>query len=344
MKAFGLQTFIWENNFKSIVLMFVFPLILSFLGIIVVFSVYTFSDQPEDNKKSDDFICQSSQYQNTPLCIDDPDTTSTPNPFEKTIEALPTFLPIFYVVVGIWFLIAFAFNKQIILKMTHSKPIARKENPEIYNTVENLCISRGLPVPKIYVIEDQSLNAFATGFSPSDASISFSRGILSTFTKEEIEAVAAHELTHIKNQDIRLMVIAIVFVGIIQTLGEIFIRARIRVRGKKAGQAILIILLLKLVVFIVSFFFTLAVQAAISRRREYLADSGSVELTKNPGALISALQKIEGDPSIEVIRNENVAQMFINHPGKASFWGKIFSTHPPVEERIAAIKMIGGVG
>jgi heat shock protein HtpX len=153
----------------------------------------------------------------------------------------------------VWFLIAFAFNKQIINAMTKSKGLERKDNPKIYNIVENLCISRGLPVPTIQIIEDDSLNAFASGLSPKDSAITFSRGILNKLSDQEIEAVAAHELTHIINRDVRLMIVSIIFVGIIQTIADLIVRVNIRSNNNKdSGNLFLIILAIKIILTIIN--------------------------------------------------------------------------------------------
>lgn len=266
----------------------------------------------------------------------------------SALEMLYSFVGYILGGVGVWFLIAWLFHQRMILAMTHSKPLDRKDNPLIYNIVERLCISRGLPMPKLYIIEDESMNAFASGLSPKNALISFSRGILNTLNKEELEAVAAHELTHIMNRDIRLMVIAIIFVGIIQTVSEVFLRSHINISSdnKNGGNAFLVILAIKLVVFLLGFLFTTIVQLAISRKREYLADAGAVELTKSGEHLISALEKISTDSRIEVIENRSVAQMCIENPlgeqgKKRGLFQNLFSTHPAMEDRISVLRQIG---
>jgi heat shock protein HtpX len=211
--------------------------------------------------------------------------------------------------------------------------------------VENLCISRGLPVPTIQIIEDDSLNAFASGLSPKDSAITFSRGILNKLSDQEIEAVAAHELTHIINRDVRLMIVSIIFVGIIQTIADLIVRVNIRSNNNKdSGNLFLIILAIKIVAFILGFFISVIVQLTISRKREFLADAGSVELTKTSEYLISALTKISQDSQIEAVENRSVAQMFFDNPlskkEKLNFIDKMFMTHPSIDERIAALRMV----
>jgi len=256
---------------------------------------------------------------------------------------MPQITPFFFGGILIWFIISFLFHKNLITTLTHAKPIERSVYPKLYNIVENLCISRGLPTPKIYIINDASMNAFASGLSPKDSIIVFTQGLVNKLDDKEIEAVAAHELTHIMNRDTRLMLIAIIFVGIITTLSEILIRMRIRPKGKKAGSAVLIMLAVKLIAFIIGTFISIMIQSAISRKREFLADSGSVELTKDSKHLISALEKISQDSKVEAINNKNLAQMFIINPiseTKTNVWNKLFSTHPPVAERIEILKQM----
>ncbi|MEI6222977.1 MAG: M48 family metallopeptidase [bacterium] len=312
--AVGLQTHIWENKRKSIILLLCFPLLLLVIVYLITLALALSSSGLRD-------------------------------PIMSSWELFQSF--IIYVLAGVvfWFFIAWGFHQSMILAMTHAAPLDRKDNPRVYNIVENLCISRGLPTPKLYIIEDESLNAYASGLSPKNALITFSRGIVDKLNDQELEAVAAHELSHIINYDIRLMVISIIFVGIIQTLSEFFLRVRIGSSrdNKDSGQAMLIILGIKLVVFILGFFFTFLVQMAISRKREYLADAGSVELVKSSAPLISALQKISQDSRIEVIENRSVAQMCIENPlSKGSgFLSNLFSTHPPIADRIKALEMIG---
>ena len=315
MKVVGLQTHIWDNNLKSILLLVVFPLligILVYLGCLMI----VIADGSSKSILNDSFAYT----------------------FVSMLCVIPAIL--------IWFLIAFAFNKQIINAMTKSKGLERKDNPKIYNIVENLCISRGLPVPTIQIIEDDSLNAFASGLSPKDSAITFSRGILNKLSDQEIEAVAAHELTHIINRDVRLMIVSIIFVGIIQTIADLIVRVNIRSNSnsKDSGNLFLIILVIKIVAFILGFFISVIVQLAISRKREFLADAGSVELTKTSEYLISALVKIDQDSQIEAVENRSVAQMFFDNPlskkEKLNFVDKMFMTHPSIDERIAALRMV----
>ncbi len=244
-----------------------------------------------------------------------------------------------------WFTIAWFSHTTMINKATASKPLERSENKRIYNLVENLCISVGMTMPKVNIIEDDSLNAFASGIDPRTYTISLSRGIANKLDDHELEAVIAHELTHIRNRDVRLLIISIVFVGIFAFVSEMLFRS-LRFgnlgRGSKKGSggaAILIALLLAAVGYLIASLF----RFALSRKREYLADAGSAELTRNPLALASALRKISGDPTIEAVKRKDVAQMFIENPqaelDKKSFSvGSLFATHPPIKKRIEILE------
>jgi heat shock protein HtpX len=211
--------------------------------------------------------------------------------------------------------------------------------------VENLCISCGMKTPKINLIEDDSLNAFASGVDPSNFTVSLSRGIINKLNDEELEAVIAHELSHIRNRDVRLLIVSIIFVGIFAFITEALFRM-IRFggggsRGKKdGGSIILIALILAAIGYLLSSLF----RFALSKKREYLADSGAAELTRNPLALASALEKISADSRIEAVQRKDIAQLFIDSPQEkkknsvVSSVASLFSTHPPIEKRIAILR------
>ncbi len=315
MRVVGLQTHIWKNNFRSLFLLCMFPVMLITILFLIMFAVLG------------------------------SESSSLVSAFEEALTGSILISPFVTLGVLIWFLIAWGFHKSMIMKMTGAKGIEKKDYPELYQIVEELTISRGLPMPKLSIIEDDSLNAFATGLSPKNSMIAFSRGLLKKLNKQEIEAVAAHELSHIINRDIRVMVISIIFVGIIQTVAEVFLRSRIEPKsgGKNSGNGVLIILLVKVVVFVLAFLISLVIQLAISRKREYLADAGSVELTKSSATLISALRKISQDSRIEAIENKSVAQMCIEMPleKKTGWFEHLFATHPPIEDRIRVLSLIG---
>ena len=250
--------------------------------------------------------------------------------------------PFIIIGVTIWFVIAWFSHSSMINAATDSKPLSRNENKRVYNLVENLCISTGMTMPKVNVIEDDSLNAFASGINSKTFSVSLSRGIINKLNDEELESVIAHELTHIKNRDVRLLIISIVFVGIFAFISEMLFRSmqfgRIG-RGKKEGGTIVIAILLALIGYLIASLF----RFALSRKREYLADAGSAELTHKPYALASALRKISEDPTIEAVKRKDVAQMFIENPQakeQKSFLSisSLFATHPPIAKRIEILE------
>ena len=246
----------------------------------------------------------------------------------------------------IWFIIAYFANTSIINSATGSEPLSRMENKRVYNLVENLCMSQGMKMPKINIINDDSLNAFASGINERTYTVSLSRGIIDKLNDQELEAVIAHELSHIRNKDVRLMIVSIVFVGIFAMLAQMAMRSvyyssMSRRRDEKNNTAIIIVLVM--VVAAIGYFFSMLMRFAISRKREYLADAGAAEMTKNPLALASALRKISADPDIEAVKREDVAQLFIQHPGqqaKSALNGLsgLFATHPPIEKRIQVLE------
>lgn len=236
-------------------------------------------------------------------------------------------------------IISFLFHRQMIFKFTWAKPITRKENPQIYNIVENLCISKWLPTPKIWIIEDNSLNAFATWWNTKSAWIVFSKWLINKLDKKEIEAVAAHELTHIINKDSLMMIIIVVFVWIIWILWQILIRFSWSSRSEKWWNALPLIWLWLLILWYLIY---PLIRLALSRKREYLADAWSVSLTKDKYAMISALQKISQNSNIKSIQKDTVAAMCIENPfskkKRSWFFRKMLATHPTIEDRIKALQ------
>ena len=221
---------------------------------------------------------------------------------------------------------------------TGSKPLERMANKRVYNLVENLCISKGMKIPQIFVIEDDSLNAFASGINESSYSVSLSRGIIDKLNDDELEGVIAHELSHIRNRDVRLMIISIIFVGIFAFIAQMALRslrfgAFSRNKGKNGGVVILIAIVISAVCYLIA----ILLRFGISRSREYMADAGAAEMTRKPYALASALRKISNDPYIEAVQRRDVAQLFIENPQpeeKKFSLGNFFSTHPPIQKRI----------
>ena len=243
--------------------------------------------------------------------------------------------------VVIWFIIAYFANTFIISRATGARPLDRKDNKRVYNLVENLCMAQGMPMPKVNVIEDNSLNAFASGINNRTYTVGLTRGIINKLNDEELEGVIAHELMHIRNRDVRLLIVSIVFVGIFAMLAELALRSLLygrRQNSKDSGKGAIVMILVALLVAVVGYIFATLMRFAISRNREYMADAGAAEMTRKPQALASALRKISRDPKIEAVTRSDVAQLFIEHPKKKkSFFAGIsslFATHPPIEKRI----------
>ncbi len=246
--------------------------------------------------------------------------------------------------VGIWFLIAWAGHNAIIRLSTGAKPLERKENKRVYNLLENICISQGMAMPKLNIIRDDSLNAYASGLHEKNYTITLSTGIIDKLNDEELEGVLAHELTHIRNRDVRLLIISIIFVGIFSFIAEMAFRGlrfsgRKNDRDSKGGAAIVLIII---AITAVAYLISVLLRFGISRKREYLADAGAAEITRKPYALASALRKISGDPLIEAVESRDVAQLFIDNPKpsihKSASWDNLFATHPPIEKRIALLE------
>lgn len=302
MQYVGLDKQIRKNNFNSFLLLIAFPALL--LGMFYLFFFFT-----------------TDQHQEDPNLL-----------FLKV-------MPLVLIGVGIWFLIAWSGNAAMIRMATKSKPLDRKENKRVYNLTENLCISQGMKTPHIYIINDDSLNAFASGIDGRTYAVTLSKGIIEKLDDDELEGVIAHELTHIKNRDTRVLIISIIFVGVFAFLAEMAFRSlRIAGRGKKDSKGSGGIILIAIVVTAVAYFISILLRFGISRKREYLADAGSAEMTKKPYALANALRKISADPLIEAVERRDVAQLFIDNPQvsvrKSGSWDNMFATHPPIEKRI----------
>jgi heat shock protein HtpX len=224
-------------------------------------------------------------------------------------------------------------------------PIAKDENPYVYRMVENLCITAGLPMPKIYLIADPAPNAFATGRDPTHASIALTTGIVEQLENEELEGVIAHELSHIKNYDIRLMMVVIVLVGVVALLSDWLLRFRL-FGGKRSdreggGQIGAILLLAGIVLAIISPLIAQLIKLAVSRKREFLADADGALLTRYPEGLAKALEKISAYDQPMLHANDATAHLYISNPfgaKKQKFFHKLFSTHPPAEERIKTLR------
>lgn len=306
MEYIGLQTQIARNNRRSVLLLIAFPALI----LVAVYAVLYFGLEKDVEETNWRFL-----------------------------ESIPFVL----IAVGVWFLIAYFAHTAIINRTSGAEPLSRKENMRVYNLTENLCMSIGMTMPKLYVIDSPALNAFASGIDQKSFAVTLTTGIIEKLDDRELEGVIAHELTHIRNKDVRLLIISIIFVGIFAFTLEILFRTFLyggggRKRDKSDGKLIIIALLVAVVVYVLSLLF----KFALSRKREYLADAGAVEMTKNSHAMASALRKISGNSDLDV-KGEDLKQAFIeNDPkhskGFMSALGGLFSTHPPIEKRIQILE------
>ena len=307
MQYLGIQQQITRNNTKSVLFLLAFPLLI-LVGVYVV--LYVLSDQD----------------------------------IEQTNMQFLSVVPIVLAGVAIWFVISYFFHTQMIQMATHSEPLERRDNKRVYNLTENLCMSVGMTMPKLYIIESDALNAFASGINEKTFAVTLTRGIINTLSDEELEGVIAHELTHIRNRDVRLLIVTIVFVGIFATIADLALRmllngggnmfsSRNRKNDKGGGAMLLLIILL---VAGAIYFLSILFKLALSRSREYMADAGAVELTHNSMALANALRKISGHSTLKEVGNDEVKELFIDYEAEGFF--SLFATHPPIEKRIQVLE------
>jgi heat shock protein HtpX len=266
---------------------------------------------------------------------------------DLAVSAVYAWWPIVFGIAAVWTLIGYVFNDAIIHMATGAKPVTREESPQLYNLLENLCISRGLKVPNLYIIDTDAMNAYASGIDERSYAITVTSGLLNRLDRDEIEAVLAHELTHIIDRDCRLLIITVVFTGMISFLAQMLWRSLQvasygRSRSRNGGGAVIVLMIIAAVALVVGYVLALILRFAISRSRELLADAGSVDLTKNPDALISALLKISDNPDVPHVPTE-VRQMFIENPPSGFDLGGLFSTHPSIAQRVRILEALGGV-
>lgn len=264
----------------------------------------------------------------------------------------------------VWVVIAYFFHQSMIDAVTGGHDVTRQEEPRLYNLLENLCISRGITMPKLKIMESPALNAFATGLNPRQYSITVTTGLLDALDDKEIEAVLGHELTHIKNGDVQLMVVAVIIAGVVGFFGELFFRLFTNFNwssgggswssgsssssrsssssndSKNSGAGAVIVIIIAIVLIVVAWLLSQVVKLALSRSREYLADAGSVELTKDPDAMISALRKIENRGELPGATSA-VMELCVDNPREG--FADLFATHPSVQSRVdALVKFAGG--
>ncbi|MBU4039221.1 MAG: M48 family metallopeptidase [Alphaproteobacteria bacterium] len=317
MGAVGLQTHIWANNTRSLLLLAGFPVLMIFIIYGLQLVLMGFGFLPGTGRGLGDDMALAASW-------------------------LGGTIPLAFIVAGIWFAIAYFGSQTMIDAMTGARKVERKSEPDLYNLLENLAISRGLRTPTLRMIDNDSLNAFATGLHEGQYSITVTRGLVTALTRDELEAVLAHELTHVINRDVRTMVIASVFAGIISVIAELVFRGLIYSRGggKRDNKNALPLILIGLAFAAVGFALAIVIRMMLSRTREYVADAGAVELTKNPDAMISALRKVEGRSSLK--GPDELQQLFLdNQPDGVGLEG-LFATHPSIQKRVEALVRFGG--
>lgn len=309
--ALGLQTSIWNNNIKSLVILAAYPFILAAVVFACAAAFGYFSGHVRTGADATQF----------------------------SMSFTMQYWPIILSVVGIWFIIAYFFQGAMIRSLSHSHPVTRKEEPGLYNLVENMCIATGTSMPRVEIIETHARNAFASGINDATYCITVTRGLMQSLQKDELEAVLAHELSHILNRDVRLMMVCVIFTGMLGVAAQILwsnVRYSLwipRSSDRKNGGGGIMLLFALLAILWIGYLATLLARFAISRRREYMADAGAVQITKNPDAMMRALMRISGAADIPKTPGDIKAMCFEN---AAPFMG-IFATHPPIETRIATI-------
>jgi len=335
MAAYGLYTHIASNKFRSM-------LLLAGLFALVYVLVYAGALVAE-------------------VVIDSNETVAYY--LSRAFSDLKVAAPVATIVAAVWIVIAYFFHQSMIDAVTGGHDVTRQEKPRLYNLLENLCISRGITMPKLKIMESPALNAFATGLNPRQYSITVTTGLLEALDDKEIEAVLGHELTHIKNGDVQLMVVAVIIAGVVGFFGELFFRLFTNFSwssggswssgsssssrssssssdSKNSGGGAVIVIIIAVVLIVVAWLMSQVVKLALSRSREYLADAGSVELTKDPDAMISALRKIENRGELPGATSA-VMELCVDNPREG--FADLFATHPSVQSRVdALVKFAGG--
>src|SRR3954468_5157248 len=280
----------------------------------------------------------------------------------RAFHDLKVAAPVATVVAATWIVIAYFFHQSMIDAVTGGQDVTPQEEPRLYNLLENLCISRGITMPKLKIMESPALNAFATGLNSRQYSVTVTTGLLNALDDKEIEAVLGHELTHIKNGDVQLMVVAVIIAGVVGFFGELFFRLFTSFRwssggswssgsssssrssssssdSKSSGGGAVVVIIIAVVLIVVAWLLSQVVKLALSRSRELLADAGSVELTKNPDAMISALRKIEGRGELPGATSA-VMELCVDNPREG--FADLFATPPSVDSRISALVQYAG--
>jgi len=330
MAAYGLYTHIASNKFRSMLLLgglFLLIYVLVFAGALVG-EVFLNSD-----KTLNYYLTHASR---------------------DLISAFPWAT----IAAALWIVIAYFFHQNMIDAVTGGESVTRQQQPRLYNLLENLCISRGIPMPKLKVMDSPALNAFATGLNRQQYSITVTTGLLAALNDQEIEAVLGHELTHIRNGDVQLMVVAVIIAGVVGFFGELFFRMFTNLswnssggwsssrssssssdRDSKGGGGAIFAIIIAVALILLAWLLSQVVKLALSRSRELLADAGSVELTKNPDAMITALRKIENRGELEGATSA-VMELCVDNPREG--FADLFATHPSVDTRVKALVQFAG--
>ncbi|WP_424813116.1 M48 family metallopeptidase [Roseococcus sp. YIM B11640] len=308
MRAIGLSTHVWNNNWRCALLLAGFPVLLALF-------LFGFSLIAADGDR----------------------------PLGKTIyiaiRQMPVFLAAGSAIAAVWFAVAWGLHQRIIDGLTGAKEVDRRSEPALWNMMEELCISRGEAMPRLAVIETEAMNAFASGLRRRDGAVTVTRGLMNALSPAELRGVLAHELAHIRNGDARLGVIAAIFAGIMSLVAEMIMRTRFRISGgdRRGGGLATII---GIVLILVASGLGVALRFALSRNREFQADASAVQITGDPDAMIGALRKIQGHSSMPEVPSQ-VRAMFFDDD-KLSLGARYWATHPPIEDRVQALVRFAG--
>ncbi|MDP2205491.1 MAG: M48 family metallopeptidase [Alphaproteobacteria bacterium] len=372
LRSAGLATHIMNNHIKSVILLMGFPFLLLMMTAAFFISLSALQQGSGSYQRTAGKVAgvQWRALENTQrgyALVDDvaagrdirpdnrrqipapppPSYSSSPGTINWDLalrdgaDGMFRYSPIAIGITAIWFTIAWFFHGSMISAAAGAQPVTRQQMPKIYNMLENMCISRGIPMPRFEVVDSPALNAFAAGINEKTYKIVLTRGIIEKLQDDELEAVIAHELSHILNRDVRLLIISVIFVGMISFFAEMAFRSlrygarpALYSRGNsREGGGAALILLVAAVILGIGYLFALVIRFALSRKREFLADAGAVELTRNPEAMMRALMRISGQDKVRGMPDE-VQQMCIEN--SARFLG-MFSTHPPIPKRIQAL-------
>ena len=321
--AVGLKTHLWNNGLRSALLLAGFPVLLLLLAYAVA------------------------------LVLEAGEAGSVADGLAAAARRLPVLAPLAVLLALAWFAVAWVWNVRLVGAMTGARMVERRDEPRLHALLETLCISRGLPTPRLGIVETDALNAYAAGVTPTQYTIVVTRGLLDRLERAEVEAVLAHELSHIRHGDVRMLMVATVFVGILSLLGDLIGRGwrHVRIGGGSgsrsggsrkgnAGAAVVLVLIAVACIFAARAL-AVVIRFALSRRREFMADAGAVELTRNPDALIAALRKIEGRSAMPGVPADLHA-LLIDDPPRPGFLARLTATHPSVADRVAALVAFAG--